>query len=58
MKFKSWRQDIEGVIHKVSRLANGQYVEAKKILQAHIKSHAEIIKRNIEHYNKKAFKGT
>lgn len=35
------------------RLANGQYVEAKEILQAHIKSHAEIIKRNIAHYNKK-----
>ena len=34
------------------RLANGQYVEAKKILQAHIRCHAEIIKRNIEHYNK------
>lgn len=32
----------------VERLANGQYVKAKKYLQDHIKLHAEIIRKNIE----------
>ncbi len=32
----------------VERLANGQYVKAKKYLRDHIKLHAEILRKNIE----------
>jgi len=37
----------------VERLANGQYGQAKKYLQDHIKTHAEIIRKNIEFREKR-----
>jgi DNA-binding GntR family transcriptional regulator len=36
----------------VERLEKGQYVKAKKYLQDHIKSHAAIIRGNLEHIEK------
>ncbi len=38
----------------VERLANGKYVQAKKYLQDHIKTHAEIIRKTIEFREKKS----
>ena len=40
----------------VERLANGKYVQAKKYLQDHIKTHAEIIRKNIEFREKRNIK--
>ena len=37
----------------VERLANGKYMQAKKYLQDHIRTHAEIIRKNIEFREKK-----
>jgi len=37
----------------VERLANGHYTQAKKYLQDHIKTHAEIIRKNIEFREKR-----
>jgi len=40
----------------VVKLADGQYAKAKKYLQDHIKSHAEIIRKNIEYTEKRGLK--
>jgi DNA-binding GntR family transcriptional regulator len=40
----------------VERLANGQYVQAKKYLRDHIKLHAKIIRKNIEFREKRNIK--
>ena len=40
----------------VEKLASGQYGQAKKYLQDHIKTHAEIIRKNIEFREKKDMK--
>jgi DNA-binding GntR family transcriptional regulator len=40
----------------VERLGKGQYAEAKKYLQGHIRTHAEIIRKNIEFREKRNIK--
>jgi DNA-binding GntR family transcriptional regulator len=40
----------------VEMLANGHYLKAKKYLQDHIKSHAEIIRKNIEFRERRSIK--